>query len=1061
MGNYNPHVPYLLGQEWVGIRDEDLTFSPTVNDVEVGHNFTLAQQRILDNGSFYIHDWPPGGANSNQQYALAVYARNTLDRSGPIQSVIIPCNSGGITGTGSSATGLVANLLNPADANSVLMPTNAVGGTQMELFFNTNPYNVLNGKRILAVDFLYNAYFFSTDDPTNLQLFMDVRNDANSQNHAYAASTDLSTRQSGGFIVAYDGNPPEPSAIALGSVTPFWTTASFTSGGDKQLMPWTWQTMLKFEASSANRIRVYLNATYSGSATSPNIFIGYAALRIHYCEEQRLAVTAWRVGIPTRPYVLGQNQLPTFRSPIFPHNTNPTLAAGNYTVTLASPILSETNAASKSPTLNALRELYELPHHAGYQLNIPFPVEDHLGDTLSVEQVHILPHLSLATSGASLTEVHTYGRQAVAQVYGSITATQEVLDTAVGGAATWQQVRYYARRFGNTTVPLLLDSPTITGAGMSVSLTPAEWDALNEIIDGWKDVTKRFPTAPTMGAGGPTQWRWSATGETAGNRWEVLGLTAPALSGIAGNLLNKSPQQLSLTTYGQPTVGDTVNLGWVPGYSPYVTGTTDDQTADAVLIFSQDPLEITGVTVTLQSQAITGFTECQRGPCCLPTAIQYHRVGWSSPTGTLVASDTFSRTSAGFGTNDTGQTYTDTGGTVPGDYNVSGGTGRHTLGTTNVSRMSVLTGAFRDIHERVKGSVNVMPAGASVRSAMMVRWTDANNFDVVDYRWATSGQLELVIANVAGGVQTGLTNVAVGAFQANQEWWFDLDVNGSVIRAKAWPVGTPEPVGYQVEAATSIAVGSVGLRSIRSTGNTDGGAVATYDEYTVGPSTWNFGAYELQRLDPVDATWQTIMRATDPATVIFNDYEARVGVQSSYQLRQVNLLDFAGPWSVTGTGTITGAGVTMPSCGTNKRGVLIFTTNEDQDGSGNLAYAMTWDSDVDESFDFPEVNDLSITTQLDRDYQVAFHGSERGGETFTRRLLLANAAVALPRLANMRSIRDLGWADLPYVCVRDDLGDRWLAAIIIPHGDVRRNRRLYNADITVVEVTATPSPVDP
>ena len=141
--------------------------------------------------------------------------------------------------------------------------------------------------------------------------------------------------------------------------------------------------------------------------------------------------------------------------------------------------------------------------------------------------------------------------------------------------------------------------------------------------------------------------------------------------------------------------------------------------------------------------------------------------------------------------------------------------------------------------------------------------------------------------------------------------------------------------------------------------------------------------------------------------------------------------------------------------------MLIFTSNESQAGAYNLAYAMTWDESPVESFDFPEASAVQFTTQHDRDYQVAFHGSERGGETFTRRLLLANAAIALPRLANVRSLRDMAWADLPYVCVRDDIGDRWLAAVIVPHDDVRRNRRLYNAEITVVEVTATPSPVDP
>ena len=139
----------------------------------------------------------------------------------------------------------------------------------------------------------------------------------------------------------------------------------------------------------------------------------------------------------------------------------------------------------------------------------------------------------------------------------------------------------------------------------------------------------------------------------------------------------------------------------------------------------------------------------------------------------------------------------------------------------------------------------------------------------------------------------------------------------------------------------------------------------------------------------------------------------------------------------------------------------IFTSNESQSGAYNLAYAMVWEQDVSESFGLIESGSVEITSHHDRDYQIAHHGEERGGESFSRTLLLANAAVSLPRLANIHSLRDMAWADLPYVCVRDDIGDRWLATVIVPNSVTKRNRRLYNAQITVIEVTDTPSPVNP
>ena len=861
MGTYNPHLPYILGEEWVPIRDEDLVFSPSVNVVELGHTFGLDTSRQVRDARFYTHELSPESSGF-QCGQMAIYPSGTEELTGPIQQVLIPATTIGVTGS------------NISGANGSIFATYSGAFQEAAVFFATNGYPHLSGKRILNVSLMYAGYVIDTDANSNNIPFVDpdpitpitnlyIRNDS--------ASTSISFSR---YAVANTGalwqlntaiNPasnfagvPSPGSVNFGDVVPF----ALTGIGTSERLPWTYPDLQRFEASAGSRLHAHFLFQIPSTNPSVNncqVFVTSLFLRVIYCEEQRVVIGGKLIS----PYVLGAN-IVTMRS--LARAADPVLSAGTYSAVMSwvNPGDIDFGLATSSgfPELNALRELYDIPTHQGVQVNVPFPLEDHIGDTFTAEQIHVLPQLSLHTSGGPLTEPHVYGRQAAAHVYSTIIASQEILVTGSVGGQAWQQARYYARRYGNTTVPLLLFSPdaTISGASNQITLTPGEWDALPEIIDRWKEVTKPFPVAPVM-PNGQVRWRWSATGETAGNRWEVLGAIAPAISGIPGNSLNKvpAPNQLSLATYGAPSLGDSTNLGWAPGYSPFVTTTTDDQTADAVLMFSQDPPTITGFAINLQSQSVTGFTECTHGPCCLPSAIQYHRVTWS-PT---------------------------------------------TLPTTG------------------------------------------------------------------------------------------------------------------------------------------------------------FGAYELQRQDVVDATWQTIMLATSPAVTGFNDYEARVGVLSSYQIRQLNVLDFAGQWSVTGTGTVTAPGVTLPSCGSSKRGVLIFTSNESQAGAYNLAYAMTWDESPVESFDFPEASAVQFTTQHDRDYQVAFHGSERGGETFTRRLLLANAAIALPRLANVRSLRDMAWADLPYVCVRDDIGNRWLAAVIVPHDDVRRNRRLYNAEITVVEVTATPSPVDP
>jgi hypothetical protein len=101
MGNYNPHIPQILGQEWVPIREQPLTLTPRINLVEVGHAFTLATSRTISTARFYLNDWPPDNATS-QVVLASVYRHGTEDLTGPIQSVVIPCSLG--TAFGGSVT---------------------------------------------------------------------------------------------------------------------------------------------------------------------------------------------------------------------------------------------------------------------------------------------------------------------------------------------------------------------------------------------------------------------------------------------------------------------------------------------------------------------------------------------------------------------------------------------------------------------------------------------------------------------------------------------------------------------------------------------------------------------------------------------------------------------------------------------------------------------------------------------------------------------------------------------------------------------------------------------
>ncbi len=890
MGNYNPHAPYILGQEWVPIRDEELRYSPNVNAVELGTTYTQAGAGRIRSARFYVND-PQPTVQGFQVAMVGLYPSGYEDRSGPISQVIIPCTAGTTTGSAISFAGGAANmaeaLYTPGDGKALEFDYNSGSPQDASFWFDVASYPVLNGKRILNVALLYAGSIFDIDPEDASQPFTTFvdpdqgtgvtvirqRNDLGTSitfsGPAFFSNagslSDLS------FVPSAASNSPQQNqvigALNLGDINNYWS-ATLGPSGTTDKMPWRYDELLRFQQNyGAGRqhiwLRVQLPATPWTEANPgtvyPSLWLEYLALRVIYCEETRVAYGGRRFA-----YTYGMNDVP-LRDLAF--NADPIVAAGTYVPTLSWVSAGQVDYGQTQngdfPGLNAVRELYQIPSHPGVQVDVPFPVEESLGEVFTSTVTHILPQLSLHASGGTLTEPHVYGRQVAAQVYGSNTATQDIYDDISGVSASYPQVRFYARRFGDTTVPL-----TLTGvgglSGSTVSITVDEFDALQKILDGWAEVTLRFASPPSMGAvAGNPAWVWSAAGESAGNRWEILGASAPAISGVPGSYYTAvpSPNALGSATY-QPPSGSTVELTWMPQGvgTPWVTGASADTTSDAVLIFSQDPPTVTGVALTAQTQTVTGIgLDCGSLPCCIPSGIAYQQVTWSATT----------------------------------------------LPTTG------------------------------------------------------------------------------------------------------------------------------------------------------------FGAYELQRFDYLDETgdFQTIMFATSPTVTGFNDFEARVGITSVYRIRTLNVLNFAGEWSTYVSGAPPEPGVTG-GC-SDATGALIFTSNADQSGASNAAYVMQWDGSPTEDFALPEADMVAFQPIYNRDGVIAFHGSERGLETFSRALLLQSAAIDPVRLADARQLRDLAWADLPYICVRDDIGDRWFANVRVPTVNVRANRTKYMARVEITETTTTPYAVDP
>lgn len=884
MGVYNPHLPRILGQEWIPIRDELLTLTPAVNAVEVGHQFTTTASQVLQDARFYINELPPSTA-AGQVFLATIYPQGTEHLSGPVRRVVIPCNNGGVTGDAvllqpAGPVSVAQAMADPSDQSCIEFGFGtSVVSNLVDLYFNVNRYiGELQGKRILGVNLLYSLLNYksvpqgiggpyvvlggNTGDEVWFGGFDGTIDNWGNDTSFSPTSTNIS--QTGAL-----------GRVQFGEVDHFWSgTGAFST---TERLPWTVANLQRFEASATNRHAVRIRHNQNGPVGSVfSLRLNYAALEIVYCEENRVSYGGTIFGddgvaVPgARLYAPGANVIRMRDKSLA---ANPTLAAGNYTLALSSAnvghlvnfaLLAQSVQSTAYPKLNAVRELATLTGHRGVRINLPFPATDAIvGKTFSAETTHILPQLSLHASGGPLTEVHVYGRQAVAQVYGTATALQEILDAPVGGAATFPQARFYARRFGDTTVPLTLDCAAIPAS--SASITPADFDALADVIDGWKEITLAFPTPPSMGTGTTPQWRFSANGETIANRWEILGATAPALSGVPGNTLNlvPSPHQLSIATYGAPVSGATVNLSWIPQYAPAVTAVTDDQTSDAYLIFSQLLPAVTGLSVAVAAQPVSGIgQQCGVNPCGIPTSISYHQITWSA-----------------------------TSSSVP----VSG-----------------------------------------------------------------------------------------------------------------------------------------------------------------------FGYYELQRMDIIDTDWATIAKVLSPTGSAFRDYEARIGIPTSYRIRPIDVYLFAGDWSATVSQTIPAPGIgSTGGCVTGGHS-LIFTSNERQDGSINLAYSTVWEGTgavAEEAFSFVESNAVQLQAMYNRDDLTAFRPLEMAGDAFSRTLLINAAAISPPTLPGFASLRSMAWDTVSYICVRDEEGNRWFATVIVPSGRVKRDRRMYLAQVNITEVSSVPSQV--
>lgn len=630
MADYTPDTPYILGMEWVPIKE-----SPYLLDSsqEIGTSFQMDLPTTVVSGRTYGVETD---AIPTSGWLMNVYRQADFDQAGPVQSTVIQCEAVSAVDSGADATfqdqdgntdnaSLAAALGSCYDGKYVLFNAIPGGNGQLSMYFDVGSHTELTGKRILGVEFLYRVASVDGNDD-GIDSFLEA---SLSQLYTKVDSSILyllMATDSQFFTSDTDFTGHPIKSIDMGNANFFWNADTSGNISDwpnplRDLYPWTPLQLGRFDSSTAsNRLSIVLDVeAVAGDGAGCAYFLQYAALRVTYCEEKRVLIGGssanWAVGVnPTQ-----------LRNPAL-STVGAALPAGQYVVTVSranigtyrSPFTFTGIGNPGDMYTNALIETYPMEKQVG-KLMVYTSTE---GDTPDTSDTSQLVQLSLHTASAAVTGVHPYGTQVAAPVWGGGSGTyarQEVVSSSGASLGRYPYARFYARRTPETTQALTLRHSTYTSA-ITASITVDAFDELDEIADGWKEVTLTFSSpTPSFGNSGSLETYEWISADTVGGQWQVMGAAAPAVTGNVPRVQITGSQALDVATYGGP---QGANLTW---------NGTNDVTADATLLFAQEMPAVSGLAIGTSSLEVTGIgLNCDLlSPDCIPTGISYHSLTWT------------------------------------------------------------------------------------------------------------------------------------------------------------------------------------------------------------------------------------------------------------------------------------------------------------------------------------------------------------------------------------------------------------------------------------------------
>lgn len=208
-----------------------------------------------------------------------------------------------------------------------------------------------------------------------------------------------------------------------------------------------------------------------------------------------------------------------------------------------------------------------------------------------------------------------------------------------------------------------------------------------------------------------------------------------------------------------------------------------------------------------------------------------------------LVTDTFTRTaSSSWGTNDTGSTWTTSGGSAT-DYSVGSGTGAHLLASTGTSRRCILPTVINDFDIYASVTTDQLATGAVLTGAVVARYVDQDNFYSAQVQFTTGNAVSLVVFKRVNAVETTLGSYTMPGvtFVAGTLYRLRFKVAGPSLKAKVWLASDVETPEWQVSAVDgTLSNGQfVGVRSISGAGNTNVNPSTRYDDFqVVSPQTF-------------------------------------------------------------------------------------------------------------------------------------------------------------------------------------------------------------------------------